>query len=156
MLDRRAALRRLLGFVASSPILAGLARAQEGSVYPPQYADEVMGPVNLHEFEPIAKQKLHKMAYDFIAGGVEDEVTLRANRESFECLRLVPRVMTDVSNVDTSVEVLGTKIPAPILLAPTGGKNPRRARGRLGVRPGGRACWLHLLRWRRLDGSSRG
>ena len=116
--DRRAALRRLIGFVAASPLLA-----QEGSDYPPWYADEVMGPVNLHEFEAVAKQKLHKMAYDFIAGGVEDEVTLRANRESLECLRLMPRVMTDVSNVDTSVEMLGTKLSAPILLAPTGGKN---------------------------------
>ncbi len=120
-LDRRAALRRLLGFVASSPVFAQLARAQ--SVFPPQYSDEVMGPVNLHEFEPIARRKLHKMAYDFIAGGVEDEVTLRANRAGFECLRLVPRVMTDVSAVDPSVELFGTKLPAPILLAPTGGKN---------------------------------
>ncbi|MCB1018336.1 MAG: alpha-hydroxy-acid oxidizing protein, partial [Acidobacteria bacterium] len=117
-LDRRAALRRLIGFVAASPLFA-----QEGSDYPPQYADEVMGPVNLHEFEEVAKSKLHKMAYDFIAGGVEDEVTLRANRASFECLRLVPRVMTDVSAVDPSVTLLGTKLPAPILLAPTGGKN---------------------------------
>ena len=117
-IDRRVALRRLIGFFAASPLFA-----QEGSEYPPQYADEVMGPVNLHEFEDIAKKKLHKMAYDFIAGGVEDEVTLRANRESLECLRLVPRVMTDVSHVDTSVEIFGTKLPAPILLAPTGGKN---------------------------------
>ncbi|MEZ5396218.1 MAG: alpha-hydroxy acid oxidase [Bryobacterales bacterium] len=117
-LDRRAALRRLIGFVAASPLFA-----QEGSDYPPQYADEVMGPVNLHEFEAVAKKKLHKMAYDFIAGGVEDEVTLRANRASFECLRLIPRVMRDVSTVDPSVTLLGTKLPAPILLAPTGGKN---------------------------------
>jgi isopentenyl diphosphate isomerase/L-lactate dehydrogenase-like FMN-dependent dehydrogenase len=118
MLDRRAALRRLLGFFAASPLFA-----QDGTVYPPQYSDEVMGPVNLHEFEAIAKGKLHKMAYDFIAGGVEDEVTLRANRESFECLRLVPRVMRDVSNVDSSVTLLGVNLPAPILFAPTGGKN---------------------------------
>jgi isopentenyl diphosphate isomerase/L-lactate dehydrogenase-like FMN-dependent dehydrogenase len=117
-MDRRAALRRLVGFFAASPLLA-----QEGREYPPRYSDEIMGPVNLHEFEAIAKQKLHKMAYDFIAGGVEDEVTLRANRESLECLRLVPRVMTDVSSVDTAVTLLGTKLPAPILLAPTGGKN---------------------------------
>ena len=41
-----------------------------------------MGPVNLHEFEDVAKAKLHKLAYDFIAGGVEDELTLRANREA--------------------------------------------------------------------------
>ena len=82
-----------------------------------------MGPVNLHEFEAAAKKKLNKFAYDFIAGGVEDEVTLRANRESFECLRLVPRVMTDVSQVSTGVELFGKKLNYPILLAPTGGKN---------------------------------
>ncbi|MBI1356829.1 MAG: alpha-hydroxy-acid oxidizing protein [Acidobacteria bacterium] len=123
-IDRRAAIRRLVQFVAGSPLVAAAARGQNPStVYPPSYSDEVMGPVNLHEFEPIAKAKLHKLAYDFIAGGVEDEVTLRANRDGFECLRLVPRVMTDVSKVDPSVQLLGKKLPAPILLAPTGGKN---------------------------------
>lgn len=111
-------------FVAGSPLFAAAAQAQNpNTIYPPSYSEEVMGPVNLHEFEPIAKAKLHKLAYDFIAGGVDDEVTLRANRSSFECLRIVPRVMTDVSKVDSSVMLLGTKLPAPILLAPTGGKN---------------------------------
>ncbi len=82
-----------------------------------------MGPVNAHEFEEIAKTKLHKLAYDFIAGGVEDEKTLRANREAFERVFLVPRVMRDVSEVDTSVELLGHRMPSPIAIAPTGGKN---------------------------------
>ena len=123
--NRRAALRRLVSFVAASPLLS-LAQS-EGETpsrsYPPAYSDEVMGPINLHEFEPIAKAKLHKFAYDFIAGGVEDELTLRANRESFECLRLMPRYMVDVTNVDPSVELLGKRLDFPILLAPTGGKN---------------------------------
>jgi isopentenyl diphosphate isomerase/L-lactate dehydrogenase-like FMN-dependent dehydrogenase len=129
-LNRRAALRHLLSLVAGSPLLAaaqsppgGFPDKKGGTWYPPTYADDVMGPVNLHEFEPIARQKLHKLAFDFIAGGVEDEVTLRANRESLENLRLVPRVMVDVSTVDTSVELLGRKLDYPILLSPTGGKN---------------------------------
>ena len=128
-MDRRKALQSLLAFVAGSPILAaqvpGGSRATtvRGTTYPPAYADEVMVPVNLHEFEPIAKEKLHKLAYDFIAGGVEDEFTLRANREAFERLRLRPRVMVDVSSVDPSVELFGGKLDFPILLAPTGGKN---------------------------------
>lgn len=124
-IDRRTVLRKLLGFVAASPALPLLAQRDDrpGVSYPPTYSDEVMGPINLHEFESIAKQKLHKMAYDFIAGGVEDEVTLRANRQSLECLRLRPRVMTDVSDVDPSVELLGARLESPILLAPTGGKN---------------------------------
>jgi isopentenyl diphosphate isomerase/L-lactate dehydrogenase-like FMN-dependent dehydrogenase len=85
--------------------------------------DDVLGPVNVHEFEEIARRKLHKLAYDFIAGGVEDELTVRANREAFQQWYLVPRVMTDVSSVDISVTLFGVKLPSPILVAPTGGKN---------------------------------
>ncbi|MEX2303038.1 MAG: alpha-hydroxy acid oxidase [Bryobacterales bacterium] len=129
-LNRRTALRNLLSLVAGSPLLAaaqsppaGFPDNRQGTWFPPTYSDDVMGPVNLHEFEEVAKQKIHKLAYDFIAGGVEDEVTLRANRERLEALRLVPRVMVDVSTVDTSIELFGKKLEYPILLAPTGGKN---------------------------------
>jgi isopentenyl diphosphate isomerase/L-lactate dehydrogenase-like FMN-dependent dehydrogenase len=129
-LNRRSAIRNLIGLAAGSPLLAaaqspppGFPDNRGGTWFPPTYADDVMGPVNLHEFEPIARQKLHKLAYDFFAGGVEDEVTLRANRESLERVRLVPRVMVDVSSVDPSVELFGRKLDYPIVLAPTGGKN---------------------------------
>lgn len=108
-MNRRDAFRCLMSFVSASPLLA--------------QQEDVTGPVNVHEFEAIAKRKLHKLAYDFIAGGVEDELTLRANREAYRHWYLVPRVMTDVSNVDTSVELFGVKVEAPILVAPTGGKN---------------------------------
>lgn len=101
-----------MGMVAASPL------------FPQQSSEDgLLGPVNVHEFEELAKRKLHKLAYDFIAGGVEDELTLRANREAYQHWYLVPRVLTDVSNVDTSAEVFGVKMPAPILVAPTGGKN---------------------------------
>ena len=106
---RRDALRSLLGFAAASPLYA---------------ADEdVNTPVNIHEFEAAAKRKMHKLAYDFIAGGVEDELTLRANRAAYERVVLVPRFLRDVSNVSTSVELLGMKLDSPIIVAPTGGKN---------------------------------
>jgi len=85
--------------------------------------DDVLGPVNVHEFEQVAKRKLHKLAYDFIAGGAEDEHTLRANRKAFERWALVPRVMNDVSKIDTSVQLLGLKLDSPVIIAPTGGKN---------------------------------
>lgn len=100
-----------MGFAAGSPLFCQ------------DPYDEVTGPVNLHEFEDIAKKKLHKMAYDFIAGGVEDELTLSANREAYKHWQLIPRVMTDVSKVETSTEILGIPVEAPILIAPTGGKN---------------------------------
>jgi isopentenyl diphosphate isomerase/L-lactate dehydrogenase-like FMN-dependent dehydrogenase len=108
MMHRRQAFRLLAGFTLSSPLWAD---------------DDVLGPVNVHEFEEVARRKLHKLAYDFIAGGVEDELTLRANREAYARWYLVPRVMTDVSKVDTSLELFGSKLEAPIFIAPTGGKN---------------------------------
>lgn len=49
-----------------------------------------MGPVNVHEFEEVAKRKMHRLAYDFIAGGVEDEYTLRANRRTLDAWRFCP------------------------------------------------------------------
>jgi isopentenyl diphosphate isomerase/L-lactate dehydrogenase-like FMN-dependent dehydrogenase len=99
-------------FAAGSPLL----QAQQAE-------DELTGPVNVHEFEDAAKRKMNKLAYDFIAGGVEDELTLQANREAYKRVFLVPRVMVDVGKVDTSTEILGLKLDAPIIIAPTGGKN---------------------------------
>jgi isopentenyl diphosphate isomerase/L-lactate dehydrogenase-like FMN-dependent dehydrogenase len=119
MISRRNALRRLTGFLSGSPLLA----QRPETVYPPTYSPEVMGPVNLHEFEQAAKKKIHRMAYDFIAGGVEDEITLRANREALQRIRLRPRFMVDVTKIDPSVELFGKKLAYPIILAPTGGKN---------------------------------
>ena len=111
-MNRRDAFR-LLGWAAASPLAA---RAQE-------IPDNLDGPINVHEFEALAQRKLNKLAYDFIAGGVEDEKTLRANMAAYERVYLVPRVMRDVSQVDTSRTMFGQTLPSPILIAPTGGKN---------------------------------
>ena len=125
MVSRREALRQLLSFVAGSPLYAEwmIAAQQEGTLYPPTYSEEVMAPMSLQEMEEVAKKKIHKLAYDFIAGGVEDEVTLRGNREALNRIFLRPRVMVDVSKIEPSVELLGKRMDFPILLAPTGGKN---------------------------------
>ncbi len=125
MINRRQALRSLFSFAATSPLWPSLvfAQQQQSVIYPPRYSDEVMGPVNLHEMEEAARKKIHKMAYDFIAGGGEDELTLRANREAFTHIQLRPRVMVDVSRIDPSLELFGKKMDFPIILAPTGGKN---------------------------------
>jgi len=76
-------------------------------------------PVNLLEFEPLAKRRISRMAYDYIAEGAADEITLRRNRECFDQIRLKPRVLVDVSRLDTGVELLGQQQAFPILLAPT-------------------------------------
>lgn len=109
-MQRRDCFRQLMGLVAASPLFA-------------QQDYGVMGPVNVHDFEEAAKQKLHKLAYDFIAGGVEDEYTLRANREAFGRVAILPRVMVDTTDVSTEIDLLGLKLKSPIIIAPTGGKN---------------------------------
>ena len=80
------------------------------------YAD--LKPVNVLEYEELARARLSQGAFDFIAGGAEDEVTLRANRAAFQRLQLLPRVLVDVSHVDMSTEVLGRRIEFPVMLAP--------------------------------------
>lgn len=73
---------------------------------------------NLHDLEPLARERLHPQIYDFIAGGAEDEVSLRMNRAAFEAIEFRPRMLVDVSNVDTSTTVLGRTLPFPVMLAP--------------------------------------
>lgn len=115
-MHRRDAMRALIGFAAGSPLFGLPADASPT-------ADPVLGPINVHEFEEVARRNLHKLAYDFIAGGVEDEQTLRANREAFGRVFLLPRVMVDTTNVDISANLLGMQLASPIMIAPTGGKN---------------------------------
>jgi lactate 2-monooxygenase len=77
-------------------------------------------PVPLHLLEQKAKEILAPRAYDYVAGGAGGEDTMRANREAFYRWRIVPRMLRDVSKRDLSVEVLGARLPAPILLGPGG------------------------------------
>jgi lactate 2-monooxygenase len=77
-------------------------------------------PVPLHLLEQKAKEILPPRAYDYVAGGAGGEDTMRANREAFYRWRIVPRMLRDVSKRDLSVEVLGARLPAPILLGPVG------------------------------------
>ncbi|EPS70695.1 glycolate oxidase, partial [Genlisea aurea] len=74
---------------------------------------------NVMEFEAIAKEKLPKMVYDYFASGAEDQWTLSENRNAFSRILIRPRILIDVSNVDTSTTVLGFKISMPIMVAPS-------------------------------------
>jgi lactate 2-monooxygenase len=77
-------------------------------------------PVPLDLLEVKAKEILAPRAYDYVAGGAGGEDTMRANREAFYRWRIVPWVLRDVAQRDLSVELLGTRLPAPILLGPVG------------------------------------
>ncbi len=76
-------------------------------------------PLNLNELEALAKKKLSQMAYDYYSSGAMDEITLRENISSYQRLRLLPRMLVDVSNRDMTTEVLGTKMSMPVIVSPT-------------------------------------
>jgi isopentenyl diphosphate isomerase/L-lactate dehydrogenase-like FMN-dependent dehydrogenase len=68
-----------------------------------------------------------------MAAGIDDETTLRANREGFQKFLLRPRRLVDVSKVDMSLEIFGMKYNSPIFVAPTGGHKGYHADGEIGV-----------------------
>jgi 4-hydroxymandelate oxidase len=134
---RRRALCQLAAFMAGSPLLEwsplaaeGLAEqqpsttpaqpARPGAIRPPVYRDEIMKVINLHEFEDLARKKVSEQAYNYIAAGAADELTLKANRSAFGDFWVRRKVMVDVSKIDTSLELLGRKLEHPILLGPVG------------------------------------
>ncbi|EIE24931.1 glycolate oxidase [Coccomyxa subellipsoidea C-169] len=73
---------------------------------------------NLDELEPLAEQVLPKTVFGYYASGSETESTLRDNRAVFSRYRLMPRMMVDVSNVDTTCTLLGRELAYPVLIAP--------------------------------------
>ena len=77
--------------------------------------------VNIEDLRRLAKRRLPRAIFDFFDGGAEDEVTLRENRAAFERVRLLPRVLVDVSKVRTAVDLLGKPSSMPLAIAPTGG-----------------------------------
>jgi 4-hydroxymandelate oxidase len=75
-------------------------------------------PVNISEYEALARARMEPVEWDFYAGGSDDEVTLRTTRAAFERIRLRPRVLVDVSACDLRTTVLGTRVSMPVLVAP--------------------------------------
>jgi isopentenyl diphosphate isomerase/L-lactate dehydrogenase-like FMN-dependent dehydrogenase len=80
----------------------------------------VTQPMAVEELERKAREAMTPEAFDYLAGGAGSEDTMRANREAFRRWRIVPRFLRDVSRRDLGVEVLGRRLPAPLLLAPIG------------------------------------
>ena len=78
-----------------------------------------MEAVNLAEFEMAARTRLPREAYDYYAGGANDEITLRRNREAWSEIALHYPVLRDVSLRDTSTTILGERISFPVMVAPT-------------------------------------
>ncbi len=85
---------------------------------PPPLARIPADIVSLADYEPLARARLDAGAWAYLAGGAADGLTMAANRRAFDGLQLVPRVLADVRGGNTEVELLGLRLPHPVLLAP--------------------------------------
>ena len=130
--------RKFLQFLAASPLFAaGGAAAFAETILPksmvtdpltwgPRQSDNLIkspkDAINVFDFEPVMRQNVPPAHFGYMASGIDDEVTLRRNREDFLKFQLRPRRLVDVSKVDMSVDILGVKYDSPIVLAPVGGQ----------------------------------
>ncbi len=104
------------------------------------------GPINIYEYEPLARERLSKSQYDFIAGGATDEITLNRTRRALDAIALRPRMMTDVSVIDTATSVLGHPISFPVMPAPSGAHCRAHVDGELAtVKAAGSASTVMVL-----------
>ena len=100
---------------------AGTGRRRQDEVYRAGvYGHRPRVPTAARALQRRARERLGARAYSYVAGGAGDEGTQRANRAAFDRWAVVPRVLRDVSVRDTSVELFGRRLPAPLLLGPVG------------------------------------
>ncbi|HXM81270.1 MAG TPA: alpha-hydroxy acid oxidase [Burkholderiales bacterium] len=142
--------RRFLKFLSGSPLLAypGLGGfAAKGPTAPSKLPDPIMwaplrteeliaspkDAINVFDFEPVMRKNVPPAHFGYMASGIDDEVTLRANREGFLKFQLRPRRLVDVSKIDMSTEILGVKYSTPIIVAPVGGQKAFHPEGEIAV-----------------------
>ena len=130
--------RQFLKFLSASPLFAAGAYdalAGEGPVAGVKLPDPIVwaplktenviknpkDAINVFDFEPACRATVPPAHFGYMASGIDDEVTLRANREGFLKFQLRPRRLVDVSKIDMSTEILGVKYDSPIVIAPIGG-----------------------------------
>src|ERR1700688_2178297 len=144
----RSARREFLKFLAASPYvtaLGGVAAFLERSGFAQtgREATEVITKpaeaLNVFDFEEAAHRKVQPGHWAYMASGVDDDGTLRANREGFKHIELRPRRLRDATKVDMRVELFGTVYDSPIFTCPTGGERSFFADGELAVARAARA-----------------
>ena len=143
--------RRFLQFLAASPLLAGSLASAQGTA-PSNPADPssalreleklISDPskaLNVFDFEPVMRKNVPPAHFGYVATGLDDETTLRANRLGFLKFQLRPRRLVDVSKIDMSCDILGVTYETPIVIAPTGSNRAFHADGEVAVAKAARA-----------------
>src|SRR6478736_4816259 len=103
-------------------------------------SDVSLPTADVMRFEPLARRRLSQMAYDYVRSGGGDEISMRENRAGFERLQLEPNVLVDVSRIDTRVNLFGSVLESPILLAPVAYHRLYHAEGEVGTARGASAA----------------
>ena len=154
--DANASRRQFLKWISASPLFmsaGSTAWAAEGvsptsklpdpimwgSLTPHELITDPKDAINVFDFELVARKNVPAAHFGYMASGIDDEVTLRANREAFLKYYLRPRRLNDVSKVDTSMEIFGVRYPSPIVIAPTGGNKAYHPEGEMAVARAARA-----------------
>jgi 4-hydroxymandelate oxidase len=123
MSDRRAFLK----FVAGSPLLAlvpGLAEAfQQGDL------EQAANALDVFDFQAAAQKVTAPAHWGYLMSGVDGEMTLRANQEAFSRYQLKVRRFVDVSKIDMSIDLFGTRFNSPVLMCPIGSAGAFHADG---------------------------
>ena len=114
-LNRRTAFRAMAGFLAGSPLL----RSQQDPFRDHSRIPGLNELATVFDFEPVAYAKIPRYNYDYTAYGTDSEFTLRRNREAFDWVELVPKRTLDPAPIQTATEILGTKMPFPIMVSPS-------------------------------------
>jgi 4-hydroxymandelate oxidase len=96
--------------------------------------------VCLADYEILARDRTPRMAYEYVYGGAGNETTMRWNREAYDRIKLRPRILVDVSKLDTRVTLFGQELAFPILLAPTAFHRMVHPEGELGTAKGASAA----------------
>ena len=148
--SRSAARRQFLKFLAASPYVAafgGLAAFLEQRTLAQNGTSAATGDVigspadalNVLDFEEAARRKVAPGHWAYMASGVDDDATLRANRVGFTKVQLRPRRLRDATKVDPRVDLFGTTYSSPIFLCPTGGEKAFNIGGEAAVARAARA-----------------
>lgn len=119
-------------FLAASPICSafgGMGFAHAAGETAMTLADAI----DIFDLEATAHGNIPVAHWGYLSTGVNDDSTLRANRTAFEKYQVRTRRLVDVSNVDTSVNILGQNWPTPIVIAPVGSHKAFHADGEIGV-----------------------
>src|SRR5258708_4287029 len=106
------------GALAAGALAPSLSAAAVTTAAPSPMSTPLTDLVSLADVEALAEKLMLPAVYDYVAGGAADEITIRWNAEKYREIRLEPRALIDVSEVDCGTTLFGQRLAFPILLAP--------------------------------------